>query len=110
MPNADNKLKIVMNRSTSNESITPEQIRKIVRFPVAHTVPNNYFELVKSINLGEPIPPGNKTGFDSALMRWTAEIVGIESVEVSRSAAEKKGKTRRLSFWPPRGLFAPSPA
>ncbi len=109
VPGADNRLRIVMNRATSNESITAEQIRRIVRFPVAHTVPNNYFELLKSINLGEPIPPGNKTSFDTALARWTSEIVGRSSIEVPHSAAEKK-KERRFGFWPPRGLFAPSPA
>ncbi len=109
VPNADSRLRIVMNRATSNESITAEQIRRIVRFPVAHTVPNNYFELIKSINLGEPIPPGDKTPFDLALARWTAEIVGTSSIEVPGTAAEKKMK-RRLSIWPPRGLFAPSPA
>jgi pilus assembly protein CpaE len=109
VPNADSRLRIVMNRATSNESITGEQIRRIVRFPVAHTVPNNYFELLKSINLGEPIPPGNKTPFDLALARWTSEIVGTSSIEVPRTRAEKK-KERRFGIWPPRGLFAPSPA
>ncbi len=107
---ADERLKIVMNRSTSNESITPEQIRKIVRFPVAHTIPNNYFELLKSINLGEPIPPGGKTGFDVALARWTAEIVGIKPAEVSTPPAEKQKVRGRLSFWPRGGIFAPNPA
>ena len=110
VPSADGKLHIVMNRSTSNESITPEQIRKIVRFPVAHTVPNNYFELLKSINLGEPIPPGNKTGFDIALARWTAEIVGSKPAEVSTAPAEKAKGRGKLSFWPRSGIFAPSAA
>lgn len=108
VPNADSRLRIIMNRATSNESITEEQIRRIVRFPVAHSVPNNYFELLKSINLGEPIPPGNKTPFDLALARWTAEIVGTSSIEVPPSSAEKK-KDRRFGLWPAR-LFAPSPA
>ncbi len=110
VPSADGKLHIVMNRSTSNESITPEQIRKIVRFPVAHTVPNNYFELLKSINLGEPIPPGNKTGFDIALARWTAEIVGAKSAEVSPPPAEKVKARRKFQFWPRGGILATSPA
>ena len=98
-----------MNRATSNESITAEQIGRIVRFPVAHTIPNNYFELLKSINLGEPIPPGNKTPFDLALARWTSEIVSPTSIEVPRTLAEKK-KERRFGIWPPRNLFVPSPA
>ena len=109
VPNADSRLRIVMNRATSNESITAEQIGRIVRFPVAHTVPNNYFELLKSINLGEPIPPGNKTPFDLALARWTSEIVSPTSIEVPRTLAEKK-KERRFGIWPPRNLFVPSPA
>ena len=107
VPNADSRLRIVMNRATSTESITPEQIRRIVRFPVAHTVPNNYFELLKSINLVDPIPPGSKTPFDNALARWTSEIVGPSSIEVPGAPAEKK-KERRFGFWPSR-LFVPSP-
>ncbi len=111
MPKADGKLRIVMNRSTSNESINGEQIQKLVRFPVTHTVPNNYFELLKSINLGEPIPPGTRTPFDLALARWTSEIVDGKSTEVPSASADKKKKREgRFSIWPPRGLFAPSPA
>lgn len=99
-PHADGKLKIVMNRSTSNESITPEQIRKIVRFPVTHTVPNNFLELLKSINQGEPIPPGNKTPFDVALQKWTDEIVGAKVEEaVTSTVVAAPRRMPKFPFW-----------
>ena len=51
-PTADGKLFLTMNRSTANESVSAEQIKKAVRFPVTVAVPNNYMDLLRSINEG----------------------------------------------------------
>jgi len=83
-----NKLRLVVNRSTASDSVTPEQIEKTVRFPISVAVPNNYFELVRAINDGEPIPPQRRSEFNQALARWTNRIVhGVSP----RPAPEKKG-------------------
>ncbi len=70
------KLRLVVNRSTSSDSVTPEQIEKTVRFPIFATVPNNYFELLRAINDGEPISPQRRSEFNQALSRWANRIVG----------------------------------
>ena len=84
-----NKLRLVVNRSTASDSVTPEQIEKTVRFPISVAVPNNYFELVRAINDGEPIPPQRRSEFNQALSRWANQIVnGLNAAEPG--SAKKK--------------------
>jgi pilus assembly protein CpaE len=80
---------VVVNRSTATDSITPDQIEKVVRFPISIAVPNNYFELLRAINDGEPIPPQRRTDFNQALARWANQIVHGSGVMEPRAA--KKG-------------------
>jgi pilus assembly protein CpaE len=72
---AVSKLRVVVNRSTATDSITPDQIEKVVRFPISIAVPNNYFELLRAINDGEPIPPQRRSDFNQAIARWANRIV-----------------------------------
>jgi len=86
---AVSKLRIVVNRSTAADSITAQQIEKAVRFPISIAVPNNYFELQRSINDGEPIPPQRHSEFNQALARWASQIVR-GSVRQEQPAGIKK--------------------
>jgi pilus assembly protein CpaE len=72
---ATSKLRVVVNRSTATDSVTSDQIEKAVRFPISISVPNNYFELQRAINDGEPVPPQRRTEFNQALARWANRIV-----------------------------------
>jgi pilus assembly protein CpaE len=72
---ATSKLNVVVNRSTATDSITSEQIEKAVRFPITIAIPNNYFELQRAINDGEPIPPQRRSEFNQALSRWASRVV-----------------------------------
>jgi pilus assembly protein CpaE len=83
------KLRVVVNRSTATDSITPEQIEKVVRFPISIAVPNNYFELLRAINDGEPIPPQRRTEFNQAIARWANQVV--HGTTVMEPAPVKKG-------------------
>jgi pilus assembly protein CpaE len=85
---ATSKLRVVVNRSTATDSVTSDQIEKAVRFPISISVPNNYFELQRAINDGEPIPPQRRSEFNQAISRWASRIVyGINGLKPS---AEKK--------------------
>jgi pilus assembly protein CpaE len=88
-----NKLHLVVNRSTASDSVTPEQIEKTVRFPISVAVPNNYFELLRAINDGEPIPPQRHSEFNQAISRWANQIVN--GLDASDPVATKK---RLFSF------------
>ena len=86
---ATSKLRVVVNRSTATDSVTPEQIEKAVRFPISVAVPNNYFELLRAINDGEPISPQRRSEFNQAIGRWANQIVnGMTSP--AAPAAKKK--------------------
>jgi pilus assembly protein CpaE len=83
-----NKLRLVINRSTASDSVTPEQIEKTVRFPISVAIPNNYFELLRAINDGEPIPSQRRSEFNQALSRWANQIVN--GLDASEPASAKK--------------------
>ncbi len=92
--NEPGKLRLVVNRSTADDSITGDQIEKAVRFPIAVSIPNNYFELLAAINAGEPIAPQRRSEFNSKLAQWSNQIVhgGVGSTP---AAPKKKG----FSLW-----------
>ena len=73
---ATTKLRVVVNRSTATDSITAEQIEKAVRFPISVAIPNNYFELLRAINDGEPVSPQRRSEFNQALTKWANRLVG----------------------------------
>ena len=114
--NADSQAaSIVMNRSTSErESINGgADSARLVRFPVAHTVPNNYFELREIHQPGRTDSAlATKRRFDLALARWTSGNRWHANPLKFQNQFRRKERQRTQAFalWPPRGLFAPSPA
>jgi pilus assembly protein CpaE len=72
---ATSKLRLLVNRSTATDSVTAEQIEKAVRFPITIAIPNNYFELLRAINDGEPIPPERRSEFNQRMAQWASLVV-----------------------------------
>ena len=91
---ATSKLRVVVNRSTATDSVTSDQIEKAVRFPISISVPNNYFELQRAINDGEPIPPQRRSEFSQSIARWASRIVN--GMSTTSPPAEKRGLFRFL--------------
>ena len=60
---ATDKLQVVINRYSSREAVSIEQIEKAVRLARRIKIANNYSELVRSINMGEPLTSGPQVGF-----------------------------------------------
>jgi pilus assembly protein CpaE len=83
------KLRVVVNRSAATDSITPEQIKKLVRLPISVAVPNNYFELLRAINDGEPIAPQRRSDFNQALAKWANRLAG--GMAAPENGTAKKG-------------------
>ena len=95
---SDEMLNLVINRSTSNESITPEQIRNAVHTDVKLTVPNNFMELLNAINHGEPIPVKSTSSFTRAVAAWALELTGEAEAELVAAAPEKPAKSKSKSL------------
>ena len=72
---ATKKLQVIINRYSSHEAVTIEQIGKAVRLPIAYKIPNNYGELVRSINIGEPLSAESKSEFSLLMNRWATALV-----------------------------------
>jgi pilus assembly protein CpaE len=88
------KLRIVVNRSSSNDAVSAEQVESAVRFPVSVTIPNNYAELVRAINAGEPISPQRRSEFTTQISKWANRIAQTHSVPDVEAP-----KPNRFAFW-----------
>ena len=89
---AMSKLRLVINRSTANDSLSQEQIQKAVRFPVYTAVANSYGEVVRAINEGEPVAPHKNSLFTQQLLEWSTRIVG-------GGAPAQTSAKKTLAFW-----------
>ena len=84
------KMHVVINRFSAKFAVKVEQIEKAIRLPVAIRLPNSYIELVRSVNLGEPIAPSRKSEFSMQFIKWAANLAGPS---VPALAPEQKSKS-----------------
>jgi pilus assembly protein CpaE len=96
MQNDENKerLKVVINRFSSQHAVSLEQIEKAIRMEVFMKLPNNYAEVVRSGILGEPIGPKQKSEFGAQVVKWAATLAGSASA-ADGAVAKKSG----FSLW-----------
>ncbi len=90
------KLKIVINRATSEDAVGPKEIEAAIKFPISISVANNYAGLLRAINEGEPIAPQQRGPFTQAIAQWS------ERIAVEKSTAMTAAKPAKKSFF---GLF-----
>jgi pilus assembly protein CpaE len=90
------RLRIVINRASSHDAIDAEQIEKVVRFPVSISVPNNYAELLKAINAGEPISAQRRSDFSTSISKWTEQVIADAGEARTMNAVSGK---KRFAFW-----------
>jgi pilus assembly protein CpaE len=86
------KLRVVVNRSTSDDAVSVSDIEASVRYPVAVAVPNNYSELMTAVNSGEPISPQKRGAFTQAISQWANRLASHEQ-PVRGSAPETKKRS-----------------
>ncbi|MFZ0517968.1 MAG: AAA family ATPase [Acidobacteriaceae bacterium] len=88
------KLRIAINRSSSNDAVSAEQVEAAVRFPVSVTIPNAYAELIHAINAGEPLSPQRRSEFTTKISKWANRMVHAQS-NPETDTPRKRG----LAFW-----------
>ncbi|MHB1674168.1 MAG: AAA family ATPase [Acidobacteriaceae bacterium] len=88
------KLRIAINRSSSNDAVSAEQVEGAVRFPVSVTIPNSYAELVRAINAGEPLSPQRRSEFTTKISKWANRLVHAQSNPETETT-----KRNRFAFW-----------
>ncbi len=82
------KMHVVINRFSSRFAVAVEQIEKAIRLPVALKLPSSYLDLVRAVNLGEPISPKAKSEFAVQISKWASTLVG-STVAVAPAKKEK---------------------
>ena len=88
------KVRLVLNRVTDADAVTPDQIRDTVGLPIAATLPNSYADILHAINTGQPLDPHGRAAFTKRMTVWAASIAAEDS-NVSLAKASRK----RLTFW-----------
>ena len=88
------KMQVVINRVSSRYAVNVEHIEKAIRLPVAIRLPNSYAELVRSVNLGEPISLGTKSEFTTQFIQWANTLVGSIS-----EAPKAKSRSKIFAMW-----------
>jgi pilus assembly protein CpaE len=83
------KVRVIINRSTSDDAASPEQIKEAVRFPVSFSIPNSYADLMRAINSGEPVSPQQRGGFTQAVARWAKAVAGGPAVTTKASEPKR---------------------
>jgi pilus assembly protein CpaE len=86
------KLKVVINRFSSEGAVSLEQIEKAIRRPIAITIPNASSDLIRAMNTGNPILPERKSEFANQMKKWAASLVPVETAEI----VEPK---KKFAFW-----------
>ena len=89
-PNLAKKIHVVLNRCSSRYAVDEEQIEKAIKQDVEVRLPNSYTELVRAINLGEPIDPKVKSDFSLQVAKWVTSLVGVSSPTAAPAAAPVK--------------------
>jgi pilus assembly protein CpaE len=90
---ATKKLQVVINRYSSHEAVTIEQIEKAVHLPIAFKIANNYSQLVQSINIGEPVASDSKSEFSRQMTKWAAALAGTTGLTAQEPAK------KRFALW-----------
>ncbi len=83
------KVKIVINRSTSDDAVSAKDIQQAVRFPISICVPNNFGGLLRALNEGEPVAPQQKSPFTVALAKWAERLAAPETPTMTTKVKRK---------------------
>lgn len=89
------RVKVVINRFSSQHAVSLEQIEKAIKLPVFLKLPNSYAEVVRSGIMGEPVGYNQKSEFGAQIMAWVMTLAGPPLVAVANAPAKKAG----FSLW-----------
>jgi pilus assembly protein CpaE len=89
------KLRIVINRAGADDALSAEQLEAAVKLPVWIAIPNNYSDLVRATNAGEPIAADHRSPFAQQISKWAQKMI-----PASTSQAQENSQSKiRFGFW-----------
>jgi pilus assembly protein CpaE len=84
------KLRVIVNRSTSDDAVSSQDIENAIRFPIHVAVPNNYSDLMRAINAGEPVPHQQRGAFTTAFTNWANTLANENEPKITSTEPKKK--------------------
>ncbi len=82
------KLRVVINRFSSQGAVSLEQIENAIRQPIAITMPNYSAALIRAMNTGTPVTHDQKSEFAIQMKKWAGSLV--PSSEVVQEQPKRK--------------------
>lgn len=82
---------VVINRHARNGPITDAQVEKAIRKAVYRRIPNQYGEVIKSVNLGKPLLLESRSEFLRAINEWAEALAGKPKAPEPPKKKEGKG-------------------
>jgi pilus assembly protein CpaE len=82
------KLRVVINRFSSQGAVSLEQIENAIRQPIAITMPNYSAALIRAMNTGTPVVHDQKSEFAIQMKKWAGSLV--PSSEVVQDQPKRK--------------------
>ncbi len=71
------KIRIIINRHSKGGTITDQHIEKAIRKSIYWKVPNQYAEVMKTINTGNPLSLLPRSEFFHSLSGWAEALAGV---------------------------------
>lgn len=93
-----NSVHVVLNRHSKKGPLNDERIEKALGRPISWKVPNSYNEVIRAINAGAPIAPGNKSDFAAAIHGWAEELASNSNDKATTAATAASGNGLRSLF------------
>ena len=82
------KIRVVINRHSKKSPINDAAIEKAIRKNIHWRVPNQYYEVMKTVNTGDPLALTSGSEFVRSLTTWTEALAGTPPA----AAKKKEGK------------------
>jgi pilus assembly protein CpaE len=70
------KIRVIINRHTKSATITDAQIEKAIHKNIFWKVPNQYAEVIKAINNGDPLSVAPRSELMRSLNGWVETLIG----------------------------------
>ncbi len=96
---SSSSIHVVLNRYSKKGPLSDDRSEKALGRQISMRVPNSYNEVIRSINTGAPISPGNKSDFSAAIQKWAHEFASSgNEIGIKAMAAAQSGGGMRALF------------
>ena len=97
---ASPKHKVILNRYNTPYAVAADQIERVLKLPIAMTLPDIPAEMVHASNSGSMLKYPGSSQFASALHAWTSKLAGINTKPAPIRKEEKAGGPRWRQLMP----------